>query len=1512
MTDSAYNPSLRNLGDWELDIPHLHGVFSTSKGWQVSTSTPDARCSVDSADPSLGQPPLVFGSDNMIGFQPYQYWYGNSLYVPGSGDQKMMVIAGNAPRPSDGAQYRWITDGQWVMSCLQSTANGTGEGFLATAPDGTKYTFNWFSKRPMPSLSVTAGSFPFQTLSYLDRYEIYIYPTRAEDRFGNYVTYTYDDAHPWQLLSIQSSDGRSIALTYNATGLLATATAASRTWRYTYSTDFRLTEVLLPDSSKWVYDFSQKPANFGGSGWHDCADMYPVQSGSAIKTITHPSGAIGAFTFERRRHGRSNVPFSCLWAGSSSAPYDSKYVDAFALISKNISGPGLTAMTWGFSYAPSTGTWESECPGGTCSATRSVTVNQPDGSWQRSTFSNRYGVNEGKLLLREIGSGSQTLYSENLSYQNDPTGQPYPAKWGTIPCYRCDRSGEGAVPLKSRSVTQDGVTFNRQVNAYDSLARATSEAKSNTLGYSKTDTTEYFDHFGKWALGQISRATTNGVESSRIDYDLASALPIRFYAFGKLTQTLTYNADSTIASVSDGRDGIVGAETTISLSAWKRGVPQSVRYPATTESPSGATKSAVVNDDGTLASTTDENDYVTSFAYDALGRLAHIAYPPNDTVAWNAKDIEFRPLTAADWKPAGVVAGQWRQSITQGKYAKVTYVDAMWRPVLVHEYDIDNTPGTLRSTSTTYDVSSRVAFQSYPSTDLIPSATGTWSFYDALDRVTSVKQDSELGQQPLTTSTEYLAGFKTRVTNPRGFFTTTNYLAYDQPITDWPVAITHPEGAFTDITRDVFGKPKSLVRHNADNSQSVARNYVYDGYQQLCKTVEPETGSTVMLYDEAGNLTHTWSGLPQNSTADCSYDAAWSSGHLAWRRYDARNRVDALRFADGHGDQNLAYTKDGLLSEITTYNDPGSTTPVVNTYTYNKRRLLTGESMSQPGWYTWGLGYTYDTNGALLGQSYPTTGLYVDYAPNALGQATKAGTYATGVSYYPNGGIKQFTYGNGLTHTMTQNLRQLPARVTDGGGALDYDYGYDANGNVDHVYDYIPDLTPGTTARHRWMQYDELDRLTAVQSAMFGGDQWHRFAYDTLDNLKSWKLTGVKDYANYYYDANNRLTNIQNSSGASIVGLGYDVQGNLQNKNGQNYSFDYGNRLREVTGKESYRYDAQGRRVLAWSPTQGSILSQYSQVGQLLYQNDERKAKALEYVYLGGSLVAIREQAYGGAYTTKYQHTDALGSPVAVTDQSAQVIERTQWEPYGAAINKTVDGVGYSGQVMDAATGLINMQQRYYDPQVGRFLSVDPITAYTSLGASFNRYWYASNNPYSRTDPDGRRDIYIGGASDKDSSRLVQNYAETQKQLHPDRDIQYFGWHENERIQAALEAPLAKGEPLNVIGHSLGGGEAVSQANETSARITNLVTIDPVGGAGSGSKPENVSNWVNVIAQTTTKVNFSDAIAYAGRVFQGVTNLSGADISKTSSANHGDFTKMMKDADASQLINSSYTDKPQK
>jgi len=150
--------------------------------------------------------------------------------------------------------------------------------------------------------------------------------------------------------------------------------------------------------------------------------------------------------------------------------------------------------------------------------------------------------------------------------------------------------------------------------------------------------------------------------------------------------------------------------------------------------------------------------------------------------------------------------------------------------------------------------------------------------------------------------------------------------------------------------------------------------------------------------------------------------------------------------------------------------------------------------------------------------------------------------------------------------------------------------------------------------------------------------------------------------------------------------------------------------------------------------------------------------------------------------TVKYLHTDALGSIVAVTDSSGRVIERREYEPYGMQLRPELrDGPGYTGHVQDAVTGLIYMQQRYYDPSIGRFLSVDPVMAYeTGDWRQFHRYAYAFNNPYAFTDPDGRQSRAMGKKIGRWIRAMVDNGGDFEKaQAQVDRqnrqDLQIAG-----------------------------------------------------------------------------------------------------------------------------------------
>jgi RHS repeat-associated protein len=123
---------------------------------------------------------------------------------------------------------------------------------------------------------------------------------------------------------------------------------------------------------------------------------------------------------------------------------------------------------------------------------------------------------------------------------------------------------------------------------------------------------------------------------------------------------------------------------------------------------------------------------------------------------------------------------------------------------------------------------------------------------------------------------------------------------------------------------------------------------------------------------------------------------------------------------------------------------------------------------------------------------------------------------------------------------------------------------------------------------------------------------------------------------------------------------------------------------------------------------------------------------------LAAMLLTAAWPTMGQAITVTYTHTGAQGSVVALTDQDRNVLERREFEPYGLP-SSSIDGEpGYTGHVHDSDSGLVYMQQRYYDPVVGRFLSVDPDPVRTDTAWNFNRYAYANNSPYNYVDPDGR------------------------------------------------------------------------------------------------------------------------------------------------------------------------------
>ena len=112
-------------------------------------------------------------------------------------------------------------------------------------------------------------------------------------------------------------------------------------------------------------------------------------------------------------------------------------------------------------------------------------------------------------------------------------------------------------------------------------------------------------------------------------------------------------------------------------------------------------------------------------------------------------------------------------------------------------------------------------------------------------------------------------------------------------------------------------------------------------------------------------------------------------------------------------------------------------------------------------------------------------------------------------------------------------------------------------------------------------------------------------------------------------------------------------------------------------------------------------------------------------------------------------HADALGSVVLTTNADGSVQSEVLFDAWGQPYLKrgsSSNKFGFTGHQMDAETGLHYFKARYYDPELGRFISQDPAEGQELRPASFQKYLYAYGNPLVWVDPDGRVSWLNAGA----------------------------------------------------------------------------------------------------------------------------------------------------------------------
>ncbi len=147
-----------------------------------------------------------------------------------------------------------------------------------------------------------------------------------------------------------------------------------------------------------------------------------------------------------------------------------------------------------------------------------------------------------------------------------------------------------------------------------------------------------------------------------------------------------------------------------------------------------------------------------------------------------------------------------------------------------------------------------------------------------------------------------------------------------------------------------------------------------------------------------------------------------------------------------------------------------------------------------------------------------------------------------------------------------------------------------------------------------------------------------------------------------------------------------------------------------------------------------------------------------------GTLLGLLLWGVAHAGTVTYVYSDPQGTPLAEADASGAIMATFDYRPYGGqALGAAPNGPGYTGHVNDPESGLVYMQARYYDPAVGRFLSVDPVGPSPGNTFNFNRYDYANNNPIVNIDPDGRQSTVTAGMWTGEAKMASQSPRQVQR-----------------------------------------------------------------------------------------------------------------------------------------------------
>ena len=467
------------------------------------------------------------------------------------------------------------------------------------------------------------------------------------------------------------------------------------------------------------------------------------------------------------------------------------------------------------------------------------------------------------------------------------------------------------------------------------------------------------------------------------------------------------------------------------------------------------------------------------------------------------------------------------------------------------------------------------------------------------------------------------------------------------------------------------------------------------------------------------------------------------------------------------------------VSKSYEYDNMGRISRAINndlttTYSYDDLGRKIEEIESKDGYSTF-KGFFYEgvsqyTRQQIVGINNLLMYSYTSYEYDGEMRLTKVketGEETVSYTYDRNGNKKSETLANGVVSTYDyNNANRIVKLVNKKGNSTisSYEYSYYLDGS-----DACKKTTENGIIETTEYEYDGLKRLTQESVAIGNSTDTYAYEYDDYGNRSKMTAAGSENYVteyNYNNAQGNYIALLQKevktvegeenpldlNSNVKQTVYTYDANGNQITKTAEGKTetntYDGLNQLIGFTDGEttaSYKYNASGLRYekTVNGETINHVWDGNKQIVADVIDNQFYEADC----YIRGTNLVAKYNYWNGKKTEYTYYTqNAHGDVVNLTDKDGKVTKRYRYDAFG--VEKNIDendanAFRYCGEYYDKETATVYLRARYYDPDIGRFMSRDSVTGKNEDPLSLNLYTYCANNPVYYSDPSGH---FFGGS----------------------------------------------------------------------------------------------------------------------------------------------------------------------